>query len=120
MEVGTLVAYTLTFIALLFSITAWPQVIIGGLIGKLAGPLVGGLIGSIIAWHFVDWLWVAFEGGHVPIVALIGALVFIVGHGFISRGALTKQSNGLMAAEQWAIILIGISLFVQSETVRWY
>jgi len=120
METETIIAYAVTFAALFFSITALPQAIIGGLIGRFAGPLLGGLIGSIVSWLFIDWLWVTFEGGHIPIAALIGALAFIFAHGFISKEELTEQSNWMMAAELWAIILVGIFLFAHSDVIRWY
>jgi hypothetical protein len=119
-ETGTIIAYTVTFIALFFGITAFSQSIIGGLIGRFAGHILGGLIGGIIVWLLIDWLWVAFGGGHIPIIILICALVFIFGHGIISKKELTEQSNWMMAAELWAIILLGTILFIKSDVVRWY
>ena len=120
METATIIAYIATFIALFFGLTALPQAVVGGFIGRFAGPLLGGLLGSIIAWLLVDWLWVTFEGGHIPIAALLGALAFIFGHGFISKEQLTEQSHRMMAAELWAILLLGVYLFFQTDVVRWY
>ena len=120
MRTETIIAYAATFIAVFLSITALPQAIIGGLIGRFSGPLLGGLIGGIVSWLFIDQLWITFEGGHIPLAALIGAMAFIFFHGFISEEELTEQSHWIMAAELWAIISVGIFLFIRSDVTRWY
>lgn len=117
---ATVVAYASTMVAVFFGITALPQTIIGGLASRVVGPLVGGLLGSILAWLLVDLLWVWLEGAHVPIAALGAALAYIFLHGTISKQELTEQSRWLMAAEAWAIVLVGIYLIVFPTEIRWY
>lgn len=121
---ATTIAYVLTGLAIFFAVTGLPQMMIGGLLGRLSGPgfgvLVGGLLGGVIAWVLVDFLWVWLEGGHVPIVALGAALVFLFGHGFVSKEELTETSHRMMAGEAWAIILVGVYLLVAPDVIRWY
>ena len=117
---ATIVAYVLTLVAVFFSITTLPQVIIGGFAGRAVGPLAGGLLGSIVAWFLVDFLWTWLEGAHIPIAALGAALAFIFVHGVISKEELTEQSQWMMAAEAWAIVLVGIFLLLVPAEIRWY
>lgn len=117
---ATVVAYVSTMVAVFFSITVLPQALIGGLAARAVGPLIGGLLGSVLAWLLVDFLWVWLEGAHVPIAALGAALAYIFLHGAISKDELTGQSHWLMAAEAWAIVLVGIYLMVFPAEIRWY
>ena len=87
---------------------------------RMTGLLVGALIGSIVSWVIIDLLWLWFAGGHIPIAALSGAIIFIILHGLISKNELTKASQITMAAEAWAIILVGIYLVFIPDVVRWY
>jgi hypothetical protein len=120
MQAPTIIAYLTTFIALFFSITSIPQAIIGGLAGRYTGPLFGMLLGSVIAWQLINILWVSFEGGQIPVVVLVSSLLFILTHGFIAKNELTQQSNWMMAAEMWGIILVGIFINIYADSIRWY
>ena len=117
---ATVVAYVLTMLAVFFAITALPQAFIGGLASRAVGRLAGGLLGSILAWLLVDLLWVWLEGAHIPIAALGAALAYIFLHGAISKEELTGPSHWLMAAEAWAIVLVGIYLIIFPADIRWY
>lgn len=116
----TVIAYIITMVAIYFSITALPQMLIVGLLAKVVGILPGALLGSIFAWLIVDLLWFWFAGGHIPIAALCGALGFLFLHGAISKDELTETSRWMMTAEAWAIILVGIVLVVIPNQIRWY
>lgn len=117
---ATIIAYIATLTAVALTITSIPQMIVGGLLGRFLGPLMGGLLGSILTWLAIDWLWLTFEGGHIPIAALAAAMAVLFVHGYVSREELTEQSNWMMAAELWAIVLVGVGLCVMPANIRWY
>lgn len=113
--------YALTFAAVLFSITSLPSMLFGGILVRVfqVPLLVGMFTGYILSWSLVNWLWKTGEGGSIPLLALFGALGIIFVHGRISRKTLTSESNTTMAAEVWAIIIVGGYLVAMAEPVRW-
>ena len=120
MNVKSIVAYVATLIVVYFSLSGLIQSLVGGLMSRAVGLLLGMLIGAIFAWGFIDLLWVFIEGGHIPLVLLIVAIAFIVLHSIISKKELTQASKWMMTAELWAIILYGVFLLLQPDSVRWY
>ena len=116
----TIAAYVLTLLAVFFSLTGLPALISGGLVGRAFGPLISGLMGYIVAWMLVDLLWIWLEGAQIPIAALAGAFVFILIHGAISKDELTEHSRWMMAAEAWALVVVGIYLVIVPAEIRWY
>ena len=117
---ATIIAYTFTLVAVVLAATSLLQAVVGGILGRLMGPLIGAVIGGLASWALVDLLWVWLEGDHVPIAALVGALIVLVTQSAISRHELTQQSNWMMAGEAWGIVLLGIYLVTVPEAIRWY
>lgn len=120
MEIITIASYALTLLAVFFAVTSIPQMLLGGLIGQLVGPLASALLGGIVSWAAIDALWYFLEGGHIPFTVLVGSFLLLVMHGITSKEELTEQANWTMAGEMWAIIVVGICIFLLTDQYRWY
>jgi hypothetical protein len=116
----TIVAYVVTLALAALAVTAIPVALVGGVLGRGLGLRVGGLFAGILTWTGVNFLWHWLEGGSVPMAALAGSLVGLaIQESMISR-ELNPHAKVLLAAEMWAIVLVGLGLAVLATPVRWY
>jgi cell shape-determining protein MreD len=83
--------------------------------------LTGSVIGGVGAWIIIGLLWQLFEGGPIPIAALVGAIAFIFVYIQINRYELRPDTIQMMLAEVWGIIIYGVVFwaFVFGK-LRWY
>ncbi len=115
----TIIAYVLTLILALYGLTGIPIAALGILLGRVIGNFLSLLLGGIITWFGINLLWEAVEGGPIPIAALGGAFLLIFIHGNVARNSLNQGARFLMVTEMGSILLIGLYLIAQSESVRW-
>ena len=113
------IAYIIIVLLVFFAITSFPQVLTGGLIGRITNILIGALVGSITTWLLIDLLWLKIMGNHIPILALGLSIITLFIHGYFDGESLTKISHQMMAAEAWAIILVGIYIIIISNNIQW-
>ena len=78
---STVVAYILTFIAVLLPINASIISAVTRIFTKLNGFNEAVLLTSFILWLLISSLWHTFEGGYVPIAVLVGSIAIL----FISK-----------------------------------
>lgn len=112
----TILAYFLTIVCVLFSITAAPQSLIGGIIGRFSNIMVGAFLGSVITWLGINFLWIKFEGGQLSILALLLSLATLFIHGNLRFKELNQNAKTLIAAELWGIIAVGIYVLIKFGT----
>jgi len=121
----TVVAYILTIVLTYFSLTLVVQLTIMFLIRvvlrNFSPPvLLAQFCAAIITWTLLDNLWVALEGGHIPILAYGLSFIALSFNNYINRRVLTDASQFMIGGEQWAIVVVSlISLFPISQ-IRWY
>lgn len=116
----TVLAYFVTLALAALAITSIPIAIVGGLLGRGLGAHLGALVAGVVTWVGVAALWHGLEGGAVPLAALAGSLVALAIQGKASAHQLNPHAKILVAAEMWAIVLVGLGLVVFAPPVRWY
>ena len=131
MGIATIVAYIATFASVYFSVTGFPGLVLAMVLGAQKRPRTAKEIeksamatmfaGYLFAWALVDLLWFSLEGGHIPLVALIGVIVFTSIHSKVSATLLNPGAQVSIGAEQSAVIAVGVYLFFfTSSPARWY
>ena len=114
---STVLAYILTFLAVLLPINAS---IIGALrriFERLMGFNEAVILTSFILWQLISFIWRTFEGGYVPITVLVGSIVIL----FISiNNGLNESAKLTNLGERWGITCFGCWLMFNSEVIRWY
>lgn len=117
---ATLIAYIATAAAVLGSVTALVQLLIGAMFGRVLGVFPSALAGSFLAWGIIDFLWVTYEGRHVPIAALAGAIVFVLLRGLWRGDLKDGKTLWTVSAETAAILILGGYIVLSFSPVRWY
>lgn len=96
---ATIIAYVITIGCVLFTVTSIIQMLIGGLIGRFSNAMIGAFIGSVITWMLINFLWVKYEGGQIPILALLLSIGTLFLYGSFQNKELNQNAKTLMAAE---------------------
>jgi len=117
----TIIAYILTLACVFFAITAIPNMIIGGFLGRLSSnPLIGSLLGGVIIWVFIDFLWIVSTANHIPVLVFILSFLILTFHSYSENENLNTNAKYMIAAEQWALVLVCIYTMVSAENIRWF
>jgi hypothetical protein len=109
----TLIFYVVTFILAAISITTAVSMIFTlpfALIFKHNFPSMQSINGFFITWLLIDFLWVKFEGKHIPILLLVGIIGILFFQG--KKGNHTSEGLNLLFSEIWAIILLCIYISI--------
>ena len=114
---STVLAYILTFIAVLLPINASIIGAVTRIFTKLKGFNEAVILTSFILWLLISSLWRKFEGGDVPIAVLLGSIAIL----FISKNNGFNESAKLInLGERWGITCFGCWLMFNSEVIRWF
>ena len=120
----TILCYLIAAVAIYFAVPGMVQMACGAIISLVTFRVLGAqltmVIGAIASWCLLAALWHIAEGGIMPISILAGGFVFLFVHGWMSRDELTKQSEQMMAAEAWGIVIVAAILLYYSDPIRWF
>jgi hypothetical protein len=128
MGIATWIAYAITATAVYLCLPAAIQAMAAGVLARLVyfGKVFAGnvmyyvLFGGLVAWFCIDLLWFSLEGGRIPIVALLGAFVFLWIHDSVSSRELNDRAKMMIGGESLAIIIYGVWLLCTTSPIRWY
>lgn len=77
----TVLAYILTPLLVLFSITSIVVALSAKIYNKIFGDgITGGLIGGLLVWFGIDLLWQLMTGGHTSILVYIASFLILSWH----------------------------------------
>lgn len=118
---STIIAYILTLACVFYAITAIPNMLIGGFLGRLASnPLIGSLVGATIIWVFIDFLWIVSTGNHIPVTVFVLSFLILAFHSYSDNENLNVGAKYMIAAEQWALVIVCIYTMFSAESIRWF
>lgn len=117
----TIAFYIGTIALVASSATAILQSIIGIVFSRLSGNVMLGMfLGAVAVWMLIQYAWVSFEGGQVPVAVYAASIGALCVHGYVSADKLNENARFMMSAEIWAMVAVGFGAGVMESAIRWY
>lgn len=113
----TIISYVLTLLALIFSFTSIPMLILAPFGRFFGGVDAPAFLGGVASWAGVSYLWSIFEGNYPPLLLFALALAWCLLQS-ANRG-LNTGARRMVFAETSAIIVICVIVQFVSPSIRW-